>query len=129
MGRPPILYHLEAWRVFPSLTTGPATRRASYPEAPGARLIASICRDDSGPHSFEKQERRSSEHMPQGRVKWYSAELGYGFILPYDGGTELLVRREDVSDGEFGSLEKSVEVTYEAVEGREGPEAKNIHKV
>lgn len=66
--------------------------------------------------------------MPQGRVKWYSAELGYGFILPYDGGTELLVRHEDVSDGGFGSLEKSVEVTYEAVEGREGPEAKNIQR-
>ena len=34
----------------------------------------------------------------------------------------FLVRREDVSDGRFGSLEKSVEVTYEAVEGMEGPE-------
>jgi cold shock CspA family protein len=67
--------------------------------------------------------------MAQGRVKWYSAELSYGFILPYDGGTELLVRRVDVSDSGFGSLEKSVEVTYEAVEGREGPQAKNIHKV
>jgi cold shock protein len=67
--------------------------------------------------------------MAQGRVKWYSAEVGYGFILPYDGETELLVRREYVSDSGFGSLEKSVEVTYEAVEGREGPEAKNIHKV
>jgi cold shock CspA family protein len=44
-------------------------------------------------------------------------------------GRKLLVCREDVSDGGgFGSLEKSVEVTYEAVEGREGPEAKNIHK-
>ena len=43
-------------------------------------------------------------------------------------GIKLLVRREDVSYGGFGSLEKSVEVTYEAVEGREGPEAKNIHK-
>ncbi|HEY6750176.1 MAG TPA: hypothetical protein VI027_02475 [Rubrobacteraceae bacterium] len=43
-------------------------------------------------------------------------------------GTKLLVRREDVSDGGFGSLEKRVEVTNEAVEGREGPEAKNINK-
>lgn len=86
LGRPPILYHREAWRVSPSLTTGPVTRRASYPEAPGTGLIASLCRDDPGPRSFEKQERRSSEHMPQGRVKWYSAELGYGFILPYNGG-------------------------------------------
>jgi hypothetical protein len=34
-------------------------------------------------------------------------------------GTKLLVRREAVSDGGFGSLEKRVEVTNEAVEGRE----------
>lgn len=66
--------------------------------------------------------------MAQGRVKWYSAELGYGFILPYDEGPELLVRHEDVSDSKFGILENNVEVTYEVVEGMEGPEAKNVHK-
>ncbi len=59
---------------------------------------------------------------------WYSAELGYGFILPYDEGPELLVRREDVVDSGLRTLEKSTEVTYEAVEGVEGPEAKNVYK-
>src|ERR671911_1760292 len=55
--------------------------------------------------------------------------LASGAMRGRKAGTKLLVRREDVSDGGgFGSLEKSVEVTYEAVEGREGPEAKNIHK-
>ncbi len=27
--------------------------------------------------------------MARGRVKWYSPQLGYGFILPDDGGVEL----------------------------------------
>src|SRR5919112_4767939 len=52
--------------------------------------------------------------------------LASGAMRGRKAGRKLLVRREDVSDGGFGSLEKSVEVTYEAAEGREGPEAKNI---
>ncbi len=49
--------------------------------------------------------------MAQGRVKWYSAKLGYGSILTYDEGPELLVRREDVFDSGLQTLEKSTEVT------------------
>ncbi len=37
-------------------------------------------------------------HGPGKSKVGYSAELGYGFILPYDEGPELLVRREDVFD-------------------------------
>ena len=66
--------------------------------------------------------------MSQERVKWYSAELGYDFILPYDEGPELLVRREKVFDSGLQTLEKSTEVTCEAVEGVEGPEAKKVYK-
>ena len=66
--------------------------------------------------------------MAQGRVKRYSAELGYGFILPYDEGPELLVRREHVFDSGPQTLEKSTEVTCEAAEGVEGPKAKNVYK-
>ncbi len=66
--------------------------------------------------------------MAKGRVKRYSAELGYGFILPYDEGPKLLVRREDVFDSGLQTLEKSTEVTYKAVEGVEGPEAKSVYK-
>ena len=68
--------------------------------------------------------------MTRGRIKWYSANLGHGFIVPEDGSTEALLRREDIADGEgFTDLESGVEVTYEAVQGREGPEAKNVSVV
>ena len=68
--------------------------------------------------------------MARGRVKWYSADLGYGFIIPDDGGVEVLVRHEEITgDGEFKSLDNNVEVTYEAVRGAEGTEAKNVSGV
>ena len=68
--------------------------------------------------------------MARGRVKWYSPQLGYGFILPEDQGVELLVQHADIAGGDgFKTLEKSARVTYEAVQGEEGPEAKNVSKV
>jgi CspA family cold shock protein len=67
--------------------------------------------------------------MARGRVKWYSAALGYGFILPDDKGVEVLVREEDIAGDGPRSLEEDAEVTYEVLQGREGEEAKNISKI
>ena len=69
-------------------------------------------------------------YMDRGRVKWYSVALGYGFIIPDDGGTEVFVRQADIAEGNgFKSLENGTEVAYQAVRDREGPEAKNVSKV
>jgi cold shock protein len=67
--------------------------------------------------------------MPQGRVKWYSANLGHGFILPDDEGAELLVVREEIVGSGLKSLENNARVSYEAAVGREGPEAHNVSRV
>ena len=68
--------------------------------------------------------------MARGRIKWYSAHLGYGFIIPDDEGVEVFVRQADIADGSgFKSLENGAEVTYEALRGSEGPEAKNVSEV
>ena len=67
--------------------------------------------------------------MTQGRVDWYSASLGHGFILPDDGGVELLVVREDIVGGGHKFLDNNVRVTYEAAAGREGPEVHNVSTV
>ena len=64
--------------------------------------------------------------MAQGRVKWYSANLGYGFIAPDGEGEDILVRHEDVAGNGFENLENGARVTYEPVRGREGMEAKNV---
>ena len=64
--------------------------------------------------------------MTQGRVLWYCDEIGYGFIHQNEGGGKILVPRKSVDDGSgFRVLENGAKVTYEAIEGREGMEAKD----
>jgi cold shock CspA family protein len=67
--------------------------------------------------------------MAQGRVDWYSANLGHGFILSEEGATKAFVRRKDIVAGEEENLENNDKVAYEETQGTEGPEARNVSKV
>ena len=60
--------------------------------------------------------------MPRGRVAWYSAELGHGFILPEDAGPNLFVRRDDIKAAEQETLENNDRVSYEVFHVPEGLE-------
>jgi cold shock CspA family protein len=67
--------------------------------------------------------------MAQGRIHWYSKELGYGFVLSGNGATKYLVRSTEIASGEEDTLENNDEVTYELSQGREGQEATKVRKV
>jgi len=67
--------------------------------------------------------------VPRGRVAWYSANLGHGFILPKDGGPNLFVRHKDIKAGEEETLENNDRVYYEVLQEREGLEAKGVYNV
>jgi CspA family cold shock protein len=64
--------------------------------------------------------------MTQGRVDWYSANLGHGFILSEDGVTKAFVQHNDIVAGEEENLENNDSVSYEVVQGMEGAEARNV---
>jgi CspA family cold shock protein len=66
--------------------------------------------------------------MPQGTVKWFNSEKGYGFITPDDGSEDLFVHYSAISGSGFRSLDEGDKVTYEAARGRKGMEAKNVSK-
>jgi CspA family cold shock protein len=66
--------------------------------------------------------------MPQGTVKWFNGEKGYGFITPDDGSEELFVHYTGISGSGFRSLDEGEKVTYEAARGRKGMEAKDVSK-
>jgi cold shock protein len=59
--------------------------------------------------------------MPQGTVKWFSQEKGYGFIEPEEGGEDLFVHFSAIAGEGFKSLEEGEKVTYEVGQGRKGP--------
>jgi cold shock CspA family protein len=70
--------------------------------------------------------------MAQGRVDWYSTNLGHGFILSEDGSTKAFVHRKDIVArvaGEEENLENNDRVSYVVAEGMEGPEARNVSRV
>ena len=67
--------------------------------------------------------------MTRGRVHWYSKGQGHGFIKAEDGGPMVFVRREDLAAGEEEDLENNDEVSFEVIQGTEGPEARNVSRV
>ena len=66
--------------------------------------------------------------MARGRVDWYSANLGHGFINPEDGGPKAFVRRKDLAAGEEENLENNDKVTYEATQGPEEAEVRQVSR-
>jgi cold shock protein len=66
--------------------------------------------------------------MPQGTVKWFNSDKGYGFITPDEGGDDLFVHYSAIAGGGFKSLEEGDKVSYEATRGKKGMEARNVSK-
>ena len=62
-----------------------------------------------------------------GKVKWFSAEKGYGFIEREDGG-DVFVHFSAIQEDGFKSLTEGQEVEIDNVEGARGPQAANVVK-
>lgn len=65
--------------------------------------------------------------MERGRVKWFNAEKGFGFI-ERDGGNDVFVHFSAISMEGFKTLEEGMEVEFDVVEGAKGPQAANVSK-
>ncbi len=64
-------------------------------------------------------------YMPEGKVKWFNEQKGYGFISRDDGDDVFVHFSEIVSDG-FKTLTENQEVTFEVKEGPRGLQASNV---
>ncbi len=61
--------------------------------------------------------------MPTGKVKWFNATKGFGFIEPDEGGTDAFVHVTAVEKAGLNGLREGQAVEYELVAGRNGKEA------
>ena len=62
-----------------------------------------------------------------GKVKWFNAEKGFGFIEREDG-DDVFVHFSAINADGFKTLEEGQEVEFEIVEGARGPQAANVSK-
>ena len=67
--------------------------------------------------------------MPEGTVKWFNAEKGYGFISQEDG-EDLFVHFSEIKMDGYKTLDEGARVSFEVTEGQTGKkQASNVVKL
>ncbi len=64
--------------------------------------------------------------MPEGTVKWFNADKGFGFIAPTDGGEDLFVHFSAIQSQGYKTLDEGQRVSFEVGQGQKGPQAQNV---
>ena len=67
--------------------------------------------------------------MPQGTVKWFNADKGYGFIAPDDGSSDVFVHHSVIQADGYRSLQDNQRVEFTASQGTKGPQATGVRAV
>ncbi len=66
--------------------------------------------------------------MQKGKVKWFNAEKGFGFIES-ENGTDVFVHFSAIAMDGYKTLDEGAEVEFDVVDGEKGPQAANVKRV
>jgi CspA family cold shock protein len=63
--------------------------------------------------------------MAKGKVKWFNAKKGYGFISTEEG-KDVFVHHKEIQSEGFRTLREGEEVEFDIAQGPKGELAKNV---
>ena len=63
--------------------------------------------------------------MERGKVKWFNAEKGFGFI-ERENGNDVFVHFSAINMEGYKSLNEGMDVEFDVVDGAKGPQAANV---
>jgi len=66
--------------------------------------------------------------MTKGKVKWFNAQRGFGYI-EVEGGKDVYVHQSAIKMEGYKTLEPGDMVEFDIVEGPRGPQAANVKKI
>ncbi|MGC1401365.1 MAG: cold-shock protein [Thermodesulfobacteriota bacterium] len=64
--------------------------------------------------------------MPEGRVKWFNENKGYGFIEVDDQDKDVFIHHSAISMQGFRTLQEGQRVSFDIEQGKKGPAAVNV---
>ena len=67
--------------------------------------------------------------MPQGTVKWFNAEKGFGFIAVDGGGSDVFVHYSNIQADGYRTLEENQRVEFQVTQGQKGPQAESVRVI
>ena len=65
----------------------------------------------------------------KGRVKWFNATKGFGFIVPEDGGRDILIHINVLRDYGLSTLSEDAQIEFSAQKSERGLQAVEVHAV
>lgn len=80
-------------------------------------------------HRWTARSKRRKVSMPQGTVKWFNAEKGFGFIAPEDGSADVFVHYTEIQGNGFRTLEENQRVEFEVGQSPKGPQATGVRAI
>jgi CspA family cold shock protein len=63
--------------------------------------------------------------MPEGKVKWFNEQKGFGFIEKDEGG-DVFVHFSAIQASGFKTLYEGQRVSFDVTQGKKGPAAENV---
>ena len=66
------------------------------------------------------------KNMPTGKVKWFNAQKGFGFIQPDNGDKDVFVHATALERAGIRGLREGQKVSFTQGQGPKGPCAENV---